>query len=248
MVCPNCGVTVRYLTPEYDYHKQPLFTCSYSRKKRFDILLSRVLLPCFEPHDAGMFEFLDKTKPYISVEEIMNQMKLSKLKDKRYCSIHLFARYFMTGYRAPKHELQFHRTLMFSFREVERNFYRFKNIPFFNYPWLLRRLFLKHGLVEYIHFVKPIRCDKRNAHYDALFCKIMNGNISLEGPDTREKSRVPISERENDHVMTLYQKIASRHCVLNNLPDGAGKNLHIGYTLSRFSVDSPSTNLTHAVV
>jgi hypothetical protein len=227
-VCPICGVTTRTLKPEFNYNQQPLFFCSYSRAKRFDVLLSRVLLPCFEHHDAKMFMFLSVHRPYKSVEHIMARMKLSALKDKRYCSLHLFARYFMPSYKAPDHRLQFHRTLMFSFRSVERNFSRFPSKPFFNYPWLLRKLLSNHGLVDYIQFVKPIRCEKRNTHYDLLYRRVMTVNIGDVTPGNPEMNRGTTFEPERGHPTTLFQRIMFLRCGSGSPPDAVDRNSHIG--------------------
>ena len=246
LVCPNCGVTTRVLTPEFEYHKQPLFMCSYSRSKRFGVLLSRVLLPCFLHHDAKMFRFLDTYKPYESVEDIMNRMKLSTLKDKRYCSLHLFARYFMSSYTAPDHRLQYHKTIMFSFREVERNFSRFPKMPFFNYPWLLRKLLSFHSLLDYICFVKPIRCEKRNLYYEALFKQVMNGSTDALVQDIHGRSHETVSGLESGHPTTLYQRTAFLRCGSGNLRDGVGKNSRIGCTQSHFVVGSPLMHLLRA--
>lgn len=246
LVCPNCGVTTRVLKPEFDYHKQPLFFCSYSRSKRFGVLLSRVLLPCFEHHDAKMFQFLDTYKPYESVEDIMNRMKLSVLKDKRYCSLHLFARYFMPTYTAPDHRLQYHKTIMFSFREVERNFSRFPQKPFFNYPWLLRKLLSIHSLSDYICFVKPIRCEKRNLYYEELYKQVMNGSIDALGQGSPGTSHEIVSGLENDPPTNLFQRTAFLRCGLDSLLDAAGKNSRIGCKQSHFEVGSPLWHLQRA--
>jgi hypothetical protein len=248
LVCPNCGVTTQMLKPEFDYHKQPLFFCSYSRSKRFGALLSRVLLPCFEKHDAKMFRFLNTYKPYESVEDIMNRMKLSDLKDKRYCSLHLFARYFMPCYTAPDHRLQFHKTIMFSFRDVERNFSRFPNKPFFNYPWLLRKLLFQHSLSDYICFVKPIRCEKRNLYYENLFKQVMNGNIDAGGRGSLGTSHETVSELENGPPTTLFQRTTFLRCGLGNLLDAAGKNSRIACTRSHFEVGNPLWHLLRAAM
>ena len=176
LVCPNCGVTTRVLKPEFDYHKQPLFFCSYSRSKRFGALLSRVLLPCFEKHDAKMFRFLNTYKPYESVEDIMNRMKLSDLKDKRYCSLHTFARLYVQTYEEPlrpRDVFRLKKLVLLDFDTVEF-LHRKKmpldgKVPFFNYPWLLQKLLTLRGVLQYNPFIKQIKCKKRTAHYEQMF-------------------------------------------------------------------------------
>ena len=174
IVCPYCGIMKTRLTPEHDYSKQPLFMCSYSRKKRFEGMLDRILFPAFDGKDEHMFKFLSDHKPYSSVDDMMARMKLSDLKDKRYGSMHLFATHFVTGYTHPSYKDHYKQLILSSFKDVERGFSKQKqHTPFFNYPWLLRKLLTVHQLVDYVPFVKPIRCDKRNAYYERLFSDIL---------------------------------------------------------------------------
>ena len=173
----------------------------------------------------------------------MNRMKLSTLKDKRYCSLHLFARYFMQTYTPPNHKLQFHKTILFSFRDIARNFSRFPNKPFFNYPWLLRKLLFQHSLSDYICFVKPIRCEKRNLYYENLFKQVMNGNIDALGQGNPGTSHEIVSGLENDPPTNLFQRTAFLRCASGSLLDAAGKNSRIECTQSHFEVGSPLWHL-----
>jgi hypothetical protein len=193
-----------------------------------------------------MFQFLSVHKPYESVEDIMNRMKLSTLKDKRYCSLHLFARYFMPSYQAPNHMLQFQKTIMFSFREVERKFSRFQDKPFFNYPWLLRKLLSIHSLSAYICFVKPIRCEKRNLYYEELYQQVMNASKDSLVQGNPGTNREIVSEFERDPPTTLFRRTAFLRCGSGNLRDGVGKNSRIGCTQSHFVVGSPLMHLLRA--
>jgi hypothetical protein len=117
---------------------------------------------------------------------------------------------------------------MFSFRSVERNFSHFPSKPFFNYPWLLRKLLSNHGLLDYIQFVKPIRCEKRNTHYDLLYRRVMTVNIGVINPDNHETNHGTAFEPENDHPTTLFQKIMFLRCGSGSPPDAVGKSSHIG--------------------
>ena len=102
------------------------------------------------------------------------RMKLSTLKDKRYGSMHMFATHFLTGYSTPAFKLHHKALIQHSFRHIEHKFFKYKhNTPFFNYPWLLRKLLTKHDLLEYLPYVKPIRCGKRNSYYEDMFSRIM---------------------------------------------------------------------------
>ena len=240
LVCPCCGITKKVLVPEYDYFKQPLFLCSYSRAKRFEGMLSRVLLPCFESKDTEMFIFLSKNKPYETVTDIMEVMKTSRLKDKRYCSLHLFARHFLSGYRAPQHDLQYHKQVLQSFQDVERNFFRkHHKAPFFNYPWLLRTLLQKHKLSGYACFVKPIRCGKRNLHYEALYATLTNAHINEASPDNPETNHGTTSERGCGHGRTPSPKNELSPGLLNNLLDDGHKMTRIDCRRFRCGAGSP---------
>jgi hypothetical protein len=152
----------------------------------------------------------------------------------------------MPCYTTPDHKLQFHKIIMFSFRDVERNFSRFPNKPFFNYPWLLRKLLFQHSLSDYICFVKPIRCEKRNLYYEELFKQVMNENINALDQGTLGRSRETVSEHENDPPTTLFQRTAFLRCGLDSLLDAVGKNSRIECKQSHFEVGSPLWHLQRA--
>jgi hypothetical protein len=132
---------------------------------------------------------------------------------------------------------------MFSFREVERNFSRFPNKPFFNYPWLLRKLLAHHDLVDYICFVKPIRCEKRNLYYEELYTQVMTGNINALDQGSLGTSHETVSELENGPPTSLFQRTTFLRCALGSLLDAAGKNSRIECKRSHFVVGSPLWNL-----
>ena len=148
------------------------FTNGYSRKKRFSNIVESLIHPTPCKSDRIMLEHFVTNSIKCKVSEIENILRISKLRDKRYHSMHLFSRLFAIDYIAPKRRdtLLIMRRLMFDFERLEFAFVKqYSNQkPFLNYNWILLHLLKLHKLFEFMKFVKKIKCQKRLEYYQGL--------------------------------------------------------------------------------
>jgi hypothetical protein len=174
----------------YNAPRDPLMLAVYERKKRFKDIMNKMLYPTIDNKDMPMFmyltEYIKKHEKFDTTEEILACMKKSGIPDKRYVSLHAFARRFMNGYKAIP--LKTHRlSALFRryFNMLESVFYRrYPTSPFFNYNWLLRRLLTMYKHDELVQFVKPIKCPKRDSRYEDMFMSLYKDLQVLDGGGT----------------------------------------------------------------
>jgi hypothetical protein len=91
------------------------------------------------------------------------------LKDKRFCSIHLFATLTVDHhplYIPPPPE--FRTRLIRLFDEVLARHKTHGTKQFFSYPWLLRKLLTIIGCPQYNQYIKRIRCKRRRRKYEEM--------------------------------------------------------------------------------
>jgi len=180
LLCSRCGLVLRtqyQYTTSLNNHSEPLQLCMYQRKKRFMDILTKIVFPSIDNKDAPVYEELNKHKPYESIGDIIDVMKGTKCKDKRYCSLHTFCKHFLTGYTAPRRvDFVFMKLCSNLFTSVETLFLNESRIfkgkgrmPFFNYNWLINRVLQALGNRDYEPYIKRIKCPKRNKHYSELF-------------------------------------------------------------------------------
>ena len=175
-VCTACGrevpVGLSIIQVRSPMDMSP-FPHGYSKEKRFLKLLDGVLYPTPSAADNAMLEFLDGKK-FASVAVLLAGMRKAGIRDKRYVSLHLFARLFVTTYTPPpppNRELR--RRLLREFEEVEFGHRRFcRGRPFFNYAWLLRRFLHEFCLFDHTRFVKQLRCRHRKRAYRQMLAII----------------------------------------------------------------------------
>jgi hypothetical protein len=165
-VCSQCGITSNVTIPTSDGYGENVFVCVYSRAKRFEIMLKALLFPSFDQKDTAMYQHLEKHRPFETVISLEECMKLCKMKEKRFHSLHLFASLMCTHYKRLKPPTQeYFKRLLRIFDEVLCRFNATHSRKFFSYPWLMRSLLNITGEKRYDKFIKKIRCKKRNAYY-----------------------------------------------------------------------------------
>jgi hypothetical protein len=186
-VCTNCGVETSgplICTPNTTSYQQshyPVFDSSYSRVKRFLVILDSVCLGAACTSDNKMLEYLDKRKLKSnhawSCRVVKHEMKsCGTIRDKRYNSTHLFCRAFADDYVAPPqipNWFYFRQNLQVLFSSIEyihRDLFTDK--PFMSYTWLLHKLFRVLRFNEYLQFIKILKCPKRTKVYEDNFAKI----------------------------------------------------------------------------
>ena len=171
-ICMDCGLENRIglsiVVAKRPYDMCP-FPTGYCRYKRFGKLADAFLFPTPALADNSMLEFLSG-RTYGTIHNLTTSMKASKLRDKRYMSIHLFSKLFVRSYKRPK-ERDYYRVkkkLMRAFEEVDfAHINMCSENPFFNYAWLLAVLLGELRLHDLVPYVKNLRCKHRRKFYTA---------------------------------------------------------------------------------
>jgi len=171
-VCTTCGKETFYL-PNCSHQncgfamRHSPFLSGYSRTKRFKGMVESLFWPTPSNPDTPMLTYFTGKK-INSLEDVIHTITTAPLKDKRFVSIHLFARIFDPQYTEPTHgDLhQMLKRMVFQFQRIESCFERiFINEPFINYTFLIKHLLTKLGFTSYLPFVKKLKCPKRKKRY-----------------------------------------------------------------------------------
>ena len=180
-ICMECGIEKRIPFDMFNSRKvytsnAPLFT-GYSRKNRFEKMLDAVLTPISQPGDNVVLYYLNNHTPIKDMKELMSLLKNSPSKDKRYGSLHLYSKLFISSYEPPMVPTNLEsikKSILSDFGDVE--FYHRKlndeKTPFFNYCWLLIKFLKKYNLIQYLRFVKPLKCKHRRELYKKMYDKL----------------------------------------------------------------------------
>lgn len=161
----NCGFSTRHAP----------FLSGYSRTKRFRGMVEMLFFPTPCNADTRMLAHLTTIGGFKTRGEIISQMITSKLKDKRFGSIHLFCRLFDPTYKEPRHGCLFQmmKRMVYSFEHIESRFkFHFTNVPFINYTFLIRYLLGELKYNAYIPFVKRLKCKKRRKRYNEMLTQL----------------------------------------------------------------------------
>lgn len=189
-VCVNCGLETAcgygffpLTRAQSTYNNHAPLVNVYSRKKRFDKLLLCVLKPCPQSGDNLMLEYLFKRQPIHNIPDLLQWMKTSPLKDKRYCSLHLFCKLLVKKYTPPQmiENMDYKRVqILRAFEDIEfAHARKQRQGPFFNYCWLLSFFLKEFNLREYNQFVKPLKCKHRRKAYADLYGELTNSSTKL---------------------------------------------------------------------
>ena len=138
----------------------------YCRSKRFSLLLKSLLFPCPVKADEQMLRFFMENKLKPRVEDVIQTMRNSGLQDKRYNSVHTFAKLFSPDYEVKRIQHVFHleKSLLFSFKEFENKFFRmFKT--HLSYSLVLDYLLRGTAIEFLLQFVKTTKCKRRLKTY-----------------------------------------------------------------------------------
>ena len=109
--------------------------------------------------------------------DLFSAIKKTTLRDKRYMSIHLFARLFCADYVVPPPVCDsVRRRILMEFEHVEFGHNRYcVGKQFFNYAWILSTLLRKFKLMEHAEFIKALRCKHRRKFYTDMLEEIRAG-------------------------------------------------------------------------
>ena len=173
----SCGFDITPLHVSYNgCHHQP-FGEGYSRRKRFGTMLKNVIKGSCNLADEPMLIYLTRFKSeYTNMASLLSKIKKSKIRDKRYTSLHLFSRVFLPAYVKPRHPINWpavEKSILNMFSEVEIVHRRLFSKPFFSYVWLLQKILVAHHLNGFCTFIKQLKCPKRIKQYEDDFAEIM---------------------------------------------------------------------------
>jgi hypothetical protein len=226
--CMLCGLVIdercEYING-VDNYVEPLQICHYRRSKRFEEMMRKLISPSPEKKDEPVLDKYLTAPKFDSIEDFLVSLKKSGIKDKRYQSMHTFAKFFVNGYTSVKPLLcQEFKLCVNMFKDVEYRFLkRTSGIPFFNYNWLLTKLLHYMGVVRYDLFLKKIKCKKRNEYYETLFnslCTTKPAQDDLLNPKT-----IDVAE---GHLLTnLFRNISFQRLSQDGSPDTDCKDLKI---------------------
>ena len=190
-VCMGCGNMRKYLPnctfDNCGFHTtHSPFLSGYSRLKRFQGMARQLFYPHPENLDRHMGAYLDKRQPFRDAEDVLNTMASSKLKDKRFTSIHAFLRLFDPHYTKPvlKDIPKVISEMSYYFEYYETRFkLTFEKTPFFNYTFLLRHILSLMGLEQYLPFLKQMKSQPRINKYNKLLA-VLGTPVLLRKNDT----------------------------------------------------------------
>ena len=171
-ICIECGKTQKHLectyqTCSYQQSHCP-FSSGYSRNKRFSVLLKTLLFPCPGKADEKMLKYFVTNNLKPNVCEIENVLRKSGLHDKRYSSIHVFAKLFSPDYKPISYNNVEHieKCLLWNFTRFEIEYNKLYS-RFLSYNYIMRYLLTKMNLHEYLKFIKETKCPRRLKRYNS---------------------------------------------------------------------------------
>ena len=183
VVCTVCGKERPVLVYTPDYHSivnsAPLVRY-YSRKDRWIALIKKVLgIHSGPPTTDPVWEYLSSRKPFDTVADIRDSLRKSKLRNKHYPSLHIFAKLFSPSYAKPERRPNDVFSMLVKYFDIILRLWNLhKTNPnvntslFFSYNWLIEQGLAFYNLWEYIPFVKLLKCNTRRRKYVHMLLKL----------------------------------------------------------------------------
>lgn len=210
LTCTKCGTVVKTVyNPSdmqlyEDYTKAPLFS-PYTRSSRFKKMLDSICLGIEFSNDRPMFEFLDQN-PRDTPTDIIVGMQSSPFVDKRFCSLHVFMKYFCPQYLTPDPDMisRFHfiKPFLFNtFNDIEFKLIK-RNTRFLNYRFVIDVILLIYKFDSWRCFVKPLKCPRRVLNcvriFNSLHITVHDRVVVI--PDTYSMSPKSLFRLQADHA------------------------------------------------
>ena len=221
-ICGDCGLEKNIPIETRNTHftlNQPLWV-GYSRVNRFRKILKLLFFPGAHGSVPGKVFLIMKQKgPFDSVSEMCDFLKSLKSRTKNYNAIHLYAKYFVKNYVAPKPPLlNIRQHMLADFSLLERGMsLHFPDRRFFSYRWLLIKLLQKYELFCYVPFVKPLVNKISSKKYDQMFQKIMSANKHVVVLDIPRDSEPQLALPLGDDLLSQALLYASKHLAISDL-------------------------------
>ena len=188
VVCTVCGLekSILYNTPNYHTHitTAPLARF-YSRPDRWNTLLKKIIaIHSGPPTSDPIWVFLKEKQPFKSVDDLKTALRNCRLENKHYPCIHVFARCFCSDYKKPRHNPRevLHKLGVY-FDLILKMYHRSgnPNKKFFSYNWLLEQGLSLFNFVDYIPFVKKLKCVSRRCKYVEKLIALYETHVQNDG-------------------------------------------------------------------
>ena len=216
VICTHCGVERPIIVNTMDYPQSissaPLSRL-YNRCDRWLSIVKKVVGIHSGPSSSDpVWKYLEKHKQTLLTPSNITQcLRKSKLKNKHYPCLHVFAKTFCSQYACPSTPApQVLYSLECYFRHILDLWSRAKKKetdPFFSYNWLIEQALYLYNYVDYFPYVKLLKCSARRQRYVQMLLKLYE--IRLE-----KKHR----ERSADHSHCVICPQSTHHNQLQMPP------------------------------
>jgi len=175
-ICIRCGIQSTVLNLDtYNVFSAPILK-SYDRRHRFKVKLHKVLMLHTGPkHSEPVWNVLEANEMK-TITELRTVLRNSKLKQKHYDSIRLFAKIFCKiNVDLPQDPYVLSQTMFRDFEEIHFAWKRNPHDLFFSSDWLLRMLVAKY-CSKLLLFLKPATSETRNKKYTDMLTTISSSH------------------------------------------------------------------------
>ena len=186
LICTCCGksalksIESTWDTSSYQQKHSP-FSGGYTRQKRFRSLVHQLLFPTPCTADDAMVKYFVDNRMHPAIKDVETTLRMSGLRDKRYSSIHTFARLFSPDYVALPHGMLLprERILQMHFERFESEYNRLF-AGFLSYNFVLGFLLRGCGMHVYTKFIKRTKCKRRLREYNEKI-KQLDFSFDIDG-------------------------------------------------------------------
>ena len=173
-------------------------------------MLNQIVLGQWSAPDNKMIQHLREAIPnkVASTDELWTVLKTSPLRDKRYCSFHLFHRHFVTSHieiERPPNWLELKDRMVDFFDILESTHTMHIKSPFMSYAYILKKTLQLFDLDVYTQFIKKSKIMAREQKYDKQFAECLrlmslkNKHLGVWGvSEGNEQSRAGHPEHHNE--------------------------------------------------
>ena len=174
-VCKQCGSEERIGLPTSDQYTTncPLIV-GYSRNTRVKSILEQLFEPFLFGKPCQKIVYIIKRYKlrFESGTHLHEWLNTQTVKNKKYTCCHYYFAIANSSYKVPpppSKDLLW--IVLRAFYSLESKFNNMEHPykSFFSYNWLLRKLLTNCELVQYVQFIKPIKCKGRRRMYLKMF-------------------------------------------------------------------------------
>jgi len=182
LVCIECGIervqsfevteATTSFTQSYGWHGVGL----YSRSKRFGQMLDQCILGLANSVDEPMLRYLSTYPSFPNTKSLLSVLRTAPLKDKRYCSLHLFSRLYCDDYRLVRVSSypEVKTNLISLYQQLEKLHSQMSpGQQFISYAFIMNEILILKGFNHFTRYIKKLKCPRRNKRYRTQFVKLI---------------------------------------------------------------------------